>query len=98
VLYEFSHDEQPGRIESCVDGGIGMKYELWHSESASSYMLLYEGDTASDHVKDPDSRVIWSCEAETYEEALHKRNDYLGWGENRSGGTPFDYPPAGRRR
>ena len=47
-----------------------MKYQLWHSESESSYWLLYEGDTASDHTKEPDSKVIWTCEASTYEEAL----------------------------
>ena len=75
-----------------------MKYELWHSESASSYSLLYEGDTASDHTKEPDSKVIWTCEARTYEEALQKRNDYLGWGQYRSDGILFEYPPAAGRR
>jgi hypothetical protein len=80
-----------------ADEGI-LKYELWHSVSASSYMLLFEGDTASEHVKDPDSTVIWTCEAETYEEALQKRNDHLGWGVYRGSGIPFDYPPADRRR
>jgi hypothetical protein len=77
-----------------------VKYELWQSECEStvSYMLLYEGDTASDHVKDPGSKVIWTCEADSYEEALQKRNDFLGWGEYKSSGLPFDYPPANRRR
>ena len=61
-------------------------------------MLLSEGDTASDHVKDPDARVIWTCEASTYEEAVQKRNEYLGWGEYGSDGIQFDYPPTDRRR
>jgi hypothetical protein len=73
-----------------------VKYELWQSESTGSYMLLYEGDTSSDHVKDPDAKVTWTCEAETYEEALQNRNDFLGWGEYKSSGIPFDYPPADR--
>ena len=71
-----------------------MKFELWHSESESSYALLYEGDTASDHLKPLDSRVIWTCEADTYEEALQKRNDFLGWGEYRPSEFTFDYPPS----
>ena len=77
-----------------------MRYELWQSvnESTVSYMLLYEGDTVSDHMKDPGSKVIWTCEAVTYEEALQKRNDFLGWGEYESSGIPVDYPPANLRR
>jgi hypothetical protein len=74
-----------------------MRYELWYSESASSYALLYEGDTVSDHLKEPDAKVIWTVEADTYEEALQKRNDFLGWGEYKSGGILFDYPPKGQR-
>jgi hypothetical protein len=73
-----------------------MRYELWYSESASSYGLLYEGDTASDHLKEPDAKVIWTVEAEKYEDALQKRNDFLGWDEYKSQGILFDYPPRGR--
>ena len=74
-----------------------MKYELWYSASESSYMLLYEGDTASDKFKGRDSKVIWTVEADTYELALQKRNDFLGWGKYESGGLPpFDYPPSKR--
>jgi len=70
-----------------------VKYELWYSESECSYMLLYEGDTASDGLKEPDHKVIWAVEADTYEQALQKRNDFLGWGEYRKADVPFDYPP-----
>ena len=73
-----------------------MKYELWNAASASSYMLLFEGDTASDHVKEPDAKVIWTVEAETYEEALQKRNDFLGWGEFKKQ-TYFDEERTGAR-
>ena len=75
-----------------------MRYELWYSASTSSYALLYEGDTSSDHVKEPDAKVVWTVEADTYEEALQKRNDFLGWGEYKSDDLPFDYPPKDRRR
>jgi hypothetical protein len=66
-----------------------VKYELWHSQSECSYMLLAEGAQASDHVKPADAKVVWTAEAETYEDALQKRNDYLGWGEYKSTGIPF---------
>lgn len=74
-----------------------MRYELWYSESESSCALLHEGGIASDHLKEPDAKVIWTVEAETYEEALQKRNDFLGWGEYKSCGVPYDYPPKGQR-
>lgn len=73
-----------------------MKYELWHSETDRTYMLLFEGDTGSDRSKEPDAKVVWTVEADTYEEALQKRNDYLGWGEYKSGGLLYDYPPRMR--
>lgn len=75
---------------------MNMKYELWYSESKGTYMLLFEGDTASDRSKEADAKVVWTVEAETYEEARQRRNDYLGWGEYKSGGDLFDYPPKKR--
>jgi hypothetical protein len=74
-----------------------MKYELWHSESECSYTLLKEGDRSAEHLKEADARVICVVEAETYEEALQKRNDFLGWGEYKSNGLVFDYPDSRRR-
>jgi hypothetical protein len=55
-------------------------------------MLLHEGDTVSDHTKDPDAKVICTFEAQTYEDALQKRNDFLGWGEYKACAPPFNYP------
>ena len=74
-----------------------MKYVLWHSASESSYTFIHEGDATSDHFRPQDARVIWTVDADTYEEALQKRNDFLGWGEYKTGGLTFDYPPPSKR-
>jgi hypothetical protein len=83
----------PCSIIEAVSLEAAMKFELWRSESESSYMLLLEGDAASDHVKPEDAKVVWTIEASTYEEALEKRNEFLGWGEYKRMEIPYDYPP-----
>ncbi len=63
-----------------------MKYQLWHSESESGYTMAPAGDP---HRLNPsDARVVFTCEAESFNEALQKRNDFLGWGEHK----PFELP------
>ncbi len=54
-----------------------MKYQLWHSESErSGLLLLHEEEQWSS--KAPDAQVIWTVEANTYnEEALQKRDGFL---------------------
>jgi hypothetical protein len=54
-----------------------VKYELWHSASERSYILLLEGNRSADELKAPDARVIWTVEAYSYKDALQKRNDFL---------------------
>lgn len=54
-----------------------MKYELWHSPSEQSAVLLHEDDRASAALKAADARVIWSVEAESYQEALEQRDAFL---------------------
>jgi hypothetical protein len=47
-------------------------FELWHSESDSSYALRYFPDIADYHVRPSDERVVWSVHADSYEEALQR--------------------------
>ncbi|HYR29814.1 MAG TPA: hypothetical protein VEU30_15195, partial [Thermoanaerobaculia bacterium] len=54
-----------------------MKYELWYSPSEMAGVLLHESDRSSSHFKASDAVVIWSVEAETYQEACQKRDEYL---------------------
>lgn len=67
-----------------------MKYEIWHSESESSYTLLPAGGRSAEHLMETDACVICIVEAETFAEALQKRNDFLGWGEYKAHGLVFD--------
>jgi hypothetical protein len=52
---------------------------------------MYEGDPQS---RPDDAKVIFTCEADTYEEALQMQYDFLGWAEYKSSGYLFDYPPG----
>lgn len=52
-----------------------MKYQLWYSESERSSVLLHEEDNWSP--KQSGARVIWTVEANTYDEALQKRDEFL---------------------
>lgn len=54
-----------------------MKYELWYSPSEKDAVLLHESDRSSSQLKASDATVIWSVEAETYQEARQKRDEYL---------------------
>jgi hypothetical protein len=71
-----------------------MKYELWHSSAEGSYMLLDAGDRSNDHAKAVDQKVVWTTEADSYEQAKQNQYDHLGWGKYTPGAHPFDYPPA----
>src|SRR4051812_41364782 len=52
-----------------------MQYQLWYSESERSGVLLHDEDRTSP--KQRDARVIWTVEANTYDEALQKRDEFL---------------------
>ena len=54
-----------------------MKYELWYSPSEMAAVLLHESDRSSSQLKAPDATVIWSVEADTYQEACQKRDEYF---------------------
>ena len=69
-----------------------MTYDLWRTDAEMSWSLLYRGDDANTSRLPSDARIVWTCEADTYEEALQKRNDFLGWGPYKRADFPFDYP------
>jgi hypothetical protein len=57
--------------------GDDVKYELWYSASEKNAVLLHESDRSSSYFKAADATVIWSVEADTYDEARQKRDEYL---------------------
>lgn len=52
-----------------------LKYQLWYSESERSGLLLHDEDKT--WPKPSDARVIWTVEANTYDEAIQKRDEFL---------------------
>ena len=61
-----------------------MKWELWHSESESSYAMIplsnTDEETLARRSLEPDAKVVFTVEAETWDEAAQARNEFLGWG------------------
>jgi len=53
-----------------------MKYELWGNEDG--YSFLPEDHSQKELITE-DEVLIWTAEAETWQEACFKRNEYLGW-------------------
>ena len=52
-----------------------MKYQLWYSGPGHAGWLLAEDDKTSP--KAPDARLIWAVDANTYDEARQKRDEFL---------------------
>ena len=60
----------------CADEDTDMKYDLWHSESESSMLLLPEADRRWDPAKASDAEVVGTVEAASYQEALEKQDEF----------------------
>jgi len=57
-----------------------MKYELWHCQDGHYSFFAVDNDSAR-KMLDPDDRLIWTVEAQSWEEASQAQYDYLGWGK-----------------
>lgn len=68
------------------------RFELWASEEQGSLQLLWDGDERNKAQLPFDAKVIFSCTADTYEEAKQQQHDFLGWEPYDSGGTTWEYP------
>jgi len=68
-----------------------VKYELWYSKSEQVAVLLEEADRSSNQLKARDAEVIWPIEADTYQDAMQKRDEFIAASEravvNRDTGT-----------
>jgi hypothetical protein len=58
-----------------------MKYELWHSRDGQSdiYTLLAVGASRDRSLPEPDARVVWTVEADTWDDACRQQHEFLGW-------------------
>ncbi len=54
-------------------------YELWYSKSQNSYAFFPKGDQSNMNLLEPDAELIWQVLAESWEEAISKQHEYLGW-------------------
>ncbi|KPH91296.1 hypothetical protein AMS58_21110 [Pseudoalteromonas porphyrae] len=65
-----------------------MKHELWMDEEGLGTFCLSgaHGDDAR-KLLEPNSKLVWSCEAESHFEAMTKYYKYMGWGKYTT-----DYP------
>lgn len=55
-----------------------MTYELWHSQTAGCHTFFPSGSAAAEQLE-PDAVLIWSTEAESWEDAQRQKHEFLGW-------------------
>jgi hypothetical protein len=60
-----------------------MKYELWGTPDKTS--LLFTGADEIENCKrqnmiEPDAELIWTVDADSYDEAMTLYYEYMGWG------------------
>ncbi len=61
------------------------KYQLWHSESSTTYSFFPEDNMSASNMLESDAKCVWEIQAETWEEALAKRDEFLEWSPSSSG-------------
>ena len=54
-------------------------YELWYSKNQNSYALFPKGDESNMRLLESDAKLIWEVSATSWEEAVSKQHEYLGW-------------------
>jgi hypothetical protein len=57
------------------------RFELWKEPDGFSFFPS-DNDSARAALE-PDAKLIWTVEAESWEEASKRKNEYLGWEEYR---------------
>jgi len=60
-----------------------MRYELWHSESDGCHTFFPANQNPADLPED--AYLVWTVEAESWEEAQTAMHDYRGW-------EPYKWP------
>lgn len=57
-----------------------MIYELWKDKTDSSYSFFPETNTKARSFAEKDSVLVWTVEADSWEEACKIQYKYLAWG------------------
>ncbi len=61
------------------------RYELWRSRADGLRESFFPADNDSARNSlEPDARLIWTCEASSWNEAQQKRTDFMDWGRYRT--------------
>ena len=70
-----------------------MKHELWiESEDEQTFCMSGEKGEGARKLLDPNSKLVWTCEASSHFEAMTKYYEYMDWGEYKS-----DYPEEDKK-
>lgn len=73
----MSHEDADRRVNTPA------RWELWetiHSDGTQQLSFFPEWNDNSRQSLDASARLIWTVEAENYDDAMQKHNDFLGWG------------------
>lgn len=70
-----------------------MKHELWiEDEDGQTFCLAGPHGYSARRLLEPGAKLVWTCEASSYFEAMTKYYEYMGWGEYKS-----DYPEEDKK-
>ena len=56
-----------------------MRYELWQDDVEGSLSFFPEDSDSFRSFLGPDARLVWSCLAESWEQAQSMKHQHLGW-------------------
>jgi hypothetical protein len=56
-----------------------VRYELWADEASGTLSFFPEDSESSRKFLEPGAKLIWSCTADSWEEAQSKKHQHLGW-------------------
>ena len=56
------------------------RYELWRTADGGQDSFFPTNNDSARNLLEPDARLIWTCEANSWNEAQQKRYDFMDWG------------------
>lgn len=56
-----------------------MQFQLWHSPSANAFTFVPAEPPPALSLIEDDARLMWTVEADSWDEAQAKKHEFLGW-------------------
>ncbi len=57
--------------------GAAIRYELWQDDASLSFFS--QSDESMRRLLSPSARLVWTCNAHSWQEAQALKHEHLGW-------------------